>query len=119
MNKLKVMSNYKYRTIYKQAFERTLRKLKCYLDVVSKLDFYKNLAHTSADDGYYTSELIRTILFIKTQRARLSPIAYVVRVTCGCGELDLITTRVKVIFFGFLNTCDEVVGLLEKNLEGK
>ena len=119
MNKLEVMINNNYRTIYKQAFKRTLRKLKRRLAELSKLDFFNNLVHTTADDGYYTNELIRTIVFIKTQRARLSALAYVVRVTCGCSQLELITTRLKVIFSGFLNTCDEVVELLEKNLEKK
>ena len=119
MNKLEVMINNNYRAIYKQAFERTLKKLKHHLADVAKLDFYKNLAHTSADDGYYTNELIRKIVFIKTQRVRLSTLAYVVRVTCGYSQLELITTKLKVVFPSFLNKCDEVVELLEKKLEGK
>ena len=119
MNKLKIDYKSYYTKMYKQAFEITLRKLQHRLADVAKLDFYKNIAHTSADDGYYTNELIKTIMFIKTRRVRLSTLADVVRVTCGHSELELITTKLKVVFFSFLNKCDEVVELLEKNLENK
>lgn len=108
-----VMINYK--PIYKQSFERTLIRLKNYVANVEN-DYFFNVKNVT-DDSECKNGVVKAMVFIKTQRVRLSTLAYVVRVTCGQSELELITANNKVIFYGFLDKCDEVVNRLQMKLE--